>query len=165
MRTLSPRTLSELREHLIAFGPETAPNGAKLTRWLAEINRALAPKRSAAPARKARAAKKAVRGAALQDVRSQVMDRADGACECCGGQPVLPLELDHFFGGSKRRSMEAFESCWALCRFCHHQKTNNNPSAAYWLRDFVHHCRKHGFLEIEVAASARLEALRLQGRA
>ena len=166
MRALSPRTLSELREHLIAFGAETAASGAKLTRWLAEINRALTPKRSAAPAKKLRAAKKATRKEKTANVRFLVMERAGFRCESCGvSLPLGGLELDHVFGGANRRALETPETCMALCHACHVSKTRNSPDAAYWLRAFIRHCKKHGYLHAEMLAEKRLGALEIQGRA
>jgi len=80
------------------------------------------------------------------DVRAAVLRRAldSGAlCECGCGEDLATFggEVDHFFGKARD---ESAESCWVLTRDCHYQKTNNIPSAAWWLKSFIRHQRKHG---------------------
>lgn len=91
------------------------------------------PKSSAVKKREARNRSKAKDTKAI---RAAVMERADGRCEHCGWafQSFNPGELDHAFG---RARAESVETCWALCRDCHRQKTNNDPSAAHWLEAFA----------------------------
>lgn len=72
------------------------------------------------------------------------MARAGNVCECgCGHRG--PLDLDHYFGGSKKRSMESVETCWALTGACHSQKSDNYPSAAVWAERFAAHCKRHNY--------------------
>lgn len=92
------------------------------------------------------------------EIREKVMARAGWACEACEQPVILPLEMDHFFGGSLRRVMEAVETCWGLCRRCHRNKTDNLPSRAYWLERFIEHTRKFGYVDAAALASAKLEA-------
>lgn len=71
--------------------------------------------------------------------KSHLLARAHGRCECgCGRALGDYAELDHFFGRAKADENEFL--CWILHRDCHHAKTNNSPSAAYWFARFIAHC-------------------------
>lgn len=109
--------------------------------------------------------KKATKREQRADVRAQVMARAGGQCEgrhmtangrCLWHCAGAPLELDHFFG---RGRVESAETCWALCSSCHHVKTRNYPSSAYWLERFIAHAERHGYHTEAERARARLEGI------
>lgn len=100
------------------------------------------------------------------DIRSAVLARAAGVCECgCGDPLVLSFdgvaELDHFFG--RARVPEAVSNCWALRRNCHGEKTDNRPSAASWLQKFIAHANRHGYENEAGRAWTRLAVLRQKG--
>lgn len=127
---------------------------------IVELRKALAVK----PAVKARRAEKAEKRATRKDdterVREAVCTRADGLCESCR-DPLTeadPGELDHFFGRGKVQQRP--ENCWLLHRGCHRKKTNNEPSAAWWLEQFIQHCDRYGFTAEAWNANARLQALK-----
>lgn len=84
--------------------------------------------------------------------------RSRGCCEACGTSfgVGMPAELDHFWG--RVRVAQSDENCWLLCWLCHRQKTNNTPSAAHWLRAFVAHAERYGFIAEAAKARARLES-------
>jgi 5-methylcytosine-specific restriction endonuclease McrA len=107
-------------------------------------------------------ASKSKRRAKTSDVRDQVMARADGCCENCEME-YTDLEMDHFFGGSLRRVMERLETCWALCRRCHHLKTINAPGRAAWLKRFIEHAKLHGYSDEASLAEGKLESACLRG--
>jgi 5-methylcytosine-specific restriction endonuclease McrA len=111
-----------------------------------------------------RVVKRATKKAKRQGVRALVMARAEGRCEHCDAAETnfSPLELDHFFG--KARS-ESAETCWALCRQCHRNKTDNTPSAASWLMAFITHAGFSGFTDARNMAVRRLNAMELVARA
>jgi 5-methylcytosine-specific restriction endonuclease McrA len=82
------------------------------------------------------------------EIRTAVMQRAQGRCEGCGRVcSVFDLQMDHFFGGSgRRRQQQSVETCWALGRLCcHPDKTDNKPNAAHWRAKWREHCRTHGY--------------------
>ena len=123
------------------------------------INRALTPKRSLAPAAKRRASKAETRKEEMQQLRSAVVERAGDDCEACQlpFREENPGELDHWFGGSGRRLVaQSFETCWLIHHSCHSDRTNNRPDAAYWIRRFTAHCRRHGYETTAVMAERRL---------
>lgn len=102
---------------------------------------------------------------AFRTIRAAVCKRAEGACEHCGAWVGLngeTGEADHFEGRSAGRPQESVENVWLLCggvtkpNGCHFQRTNNNPSAAYWLEKFIGHCIKHGFTSEQLRAEDRL---------
>ncbi len=100
--------------------------------------------------------------AATKKLRAAVCRRADGACEHCGqwvGLNGEGGELDHFHS---RRVEESLETCWLLCVACDSRKTENKPSATYWLGAFIEHCGKYGFAISR--AEARLQSLAAKGR-
>jgi 5-methylcytosine-specific restriction endonuclease McrA len=106
-------------------------------------------------------ARKRARKTKTADVREQVMKRADDTCESCG-MGALHLEMDHFFGGSLKRILERLETCWVLCRMCHHLKTNNSPDRAHWLKRFIEHATRHDYAAEADIALGKLEALWLR---
>lgn len=75
--------------------------------------------------------------------RKMLESRAAGRCENCGRSftDFEPSEADHFFG--RGRVPETLGTVWMLDRHCHRQKTDNYPSAAYWLRAFLAHCERY----------------------
>lgn len=78
-------------------------------------------------------------------VREAVMKRAGGFCECCATPATAfnPLELDHFRGGSLKRSRESVAGCWALVRNHHRDKTVNRPDAEHWRALFRMHLKRN----------------------
>lgn len=91
-------------------------------------------------------------------VRAAVFARAEGVCECgCGksldNAPEATGELDHFFG----RDSETVETCWALRRDHHREKTDGFPSAGYWCLLFLAHCRRHRLFDAAEQAQKKLE--------
>lgn len=89
-----------------------------------------------------------------------IVARANGRCECCG-DPVPPGELDHFFGRAKVQ--ESIENCWLLTPACHYAKTRNHPSARAWLRKFLAHAERHGYLEAQIRAESKDAWLKAKG--
>lgn len=102
----------------------------------------------------AKKSKRATRAQTIAEIRRTVMARAHGRCEC-GCRRRGPLELDHVFGGSKKRSLESVETCWALLHEHHDDKTNNRPSAAFWAEKFRAHCLRQGYALPELPKKAR----------
>lgn len=122
-----------------------------------ELRRALQP-RKRRPADPRKTAKRESAKEKRSAVRDAVMSRANGYCEVCRIHSACPLELDHFFG---RARAESVDTCWAVCRWCHHKKTNNSPSAQHWLRAFIEWSGRYGFHESAAKAQARLDAIQL----
>lgn len=90
-------------------------------------------------------------------VRRAVFARAEDRCEAIGTSQRCPQraeELDHFF--SRAKAEETAATCWALCRTCHHEKTNNRPSASFWLGSFIKHAERHGYTAEAERAANRL---------
>lgn len=92
-------------------------------------------------------------------IRAEVMMR-DLTCQAagflglrCSGAP----EFDHFFG--RGRVPETKETCWLLCTRHHRLKTDNEPNRAAWLRLFLAHAARHGYL---YAARLARKALALE---
>ena len=70
--------------------------------------------------------------------------RARGKCECCGeplGFGFAAPTVDHFLGRAKAEETEFL--CWVLRADHHRAKTDNSPSAAYWIDKFLKHCSKY----------------------
>lgn len=99
--------------------------------------------------------------AQTREIREAVFERADGICEGCHDENAHAM--DHHFGRGKEPQSVA--NCWALCAECDFRKTNNTPSAAWWLETFIAHCEKHGYVAEAEKAAAKLEVLRAKGRA
>lgn len=160
MPTLSRRTLLELRALVAAV--DTREGGR--SELLLTIETALKPKRSLAPARKRREAKKKTHREEIGAIREAVLQRAKGVCEACNNT-CGDLEVDHFFGGSRRRSLQSETTCWALCPGCHREKTRNVPNASHWLTIFTIHASGYRYERAATLARQRNDALRIQGRA
>lgn len=94
-----------------------------------------------------KAAKKAEHNARTAEIRAACLKRSDGKCEHCS-LSYVPLDMDHFLGGSQRRSRQSVASCWMLCGGrggCHANKTRNTPSVAYWNAAFRRHAIRHDY--------------------
>jgi hypothetical protein len=116
-------------------------------------------KQKATQKRKAGAAQAA--GARSAEIRREVMKRANGICEACFDKPYLPMHLDHWLSGvGRRRAKASVATCWALCRTCHENRTENWPSAAAWNVRFATHCSDHGY-----PFTPHVEHAQLPGRA
>jgi len=95
-------------------------------------------------------------------IYAAVAARAGRLCECgCGeafgGGMASRATLDHFRG---RKNAESVESCWFL-RWDHHEaKGSSRPDAATWVRKFIAHCGKHGYVAEKEKALTRLEVLK-----
>ena len=99
--------------------------------------------------------------AQTREIREAVFERAGGLCEAC--EFSRSLSMDHYFGRGKEPQSVA--NCWALCLKCDREKTENKPSASYWLANFIAHCEKHGYVAEAEKAAAKLEVLKAKGRA
>jgi 5-methylcytosine-specific restriction endonuclease McrA len=149
---ISAKAARSAYEHL----DPASPAAKELKAALAHASRASATRRTL---RKPKEAKRKAKREARGEVRAAVMDRAHGRCECCGSGDGL-LELEHFFG---RARAESLETCWALCRACHRSKTDNDPSAAWWLKRFARHCEHYRYSEAEARARKRLAFVEARG--
>lgn len=93
--------------------------------------------------------KAAARSTSWREVKRIVFARADGYCEnpdCPCPRIRQPLEADHYLGGRGRRvALQGHETVWALCRFCHANKTNNFPGRDAWEKRFRQHCNKYRY--------------------
>ena len=68
--------------------------------------------------------------------------RAQGRCECGCSRSLGDFgEADHFLG--RKHAAETEFLVWIIHRSCHHEKTNNRPSAAHLIGLFVLHCRRY----------------------
>lgn len=97
-------------------------------------------------------------------IRSQVMVRAAGRCECgCGRALDETAQMDHAFGRAK--APQSIENCWALTLRCHADKTSNRPSAHHWLEKFIRHARGLGpdYDGVAVRAENKIAVLRAKG--
>jgi hypothetical protein len=98
--------------------------------------------------------------AALKRIRAACARRAEGYCECqCGrwiGEAGELAHADHAFGRGAGRPAESVETVWLLTPEHDADKTNNRPSAAYWLEKFAAHCDLHGYVESAELARSRL---------
>jgi len=125
-----------------------------------ELRAAIAKaQRSSATRKKLRQPKESKRSAKRKEttsVREAVLKRAGGRCEVCqhGLTEFSPAEMDHFFGRGK--AAQSVSSCWALCRYCHRSKTDNHPTAGYWLERFAAHCDFYGYAAEAERARSRL---------
>lgn len=131
----------------------------ELKQALAKATRASSTRRELA---KPREAKRKTKREATKDVRAEVLKRAGGFCEACGapGTDLAPLEMDHFFS---RRNSESVGSCWMLCRQHHREKTDNAPSATYWLCLFFQHATTRGYWVEAKQAERRMAFLDARG--
>lgn len=152
----SARALLESMENSrYVHGPADVRAIDELRAALAKLSRSRPRKASA---QKAKTAKRKTKREETQSVRGAVVARAGNQCEACGAQPVpgSPLTLDHFFG--RARAPQTAANCWLLCWSCHQQKTDNAPTATYWLEVFAGHAQHHGFWDEASKANAALES-------
>jgi hypothetical protein len=83
-----------------------------------------------------------------KEIRAAVMERADNKCEVCRNSftPYFPGQLDHWLSGSGRRQpRQSVATTWALCRYCHQDRTLNIPSVGWWNDRFDLHCAIYGY--------------------
>lgn len=89
--------------------------------------------------------------------------RSGGRCEnpfCQGGGlgKHNRLTLDHFIG---RANAETVETCWLICQACHDLRTDENPTAIWWLNAFLQHIARFITQSAAYAAvAAEAEGLR-----
>lgn len=146
---IPPKLVRETIGHLRMEADETGSYGALRLAEKWEHYARPAPKKTLPGLSKsvAKRLKVQTRKEKTSAVREAVMKRAAGFCEGCGSAPTAfnPLELDHFRGGSLKRSRESVAGCWALGRLCcHRPKTLNRPNAEYWRAHFrMHLTRNH----------------------
>lgn len=140
-------------------------NGPKL-RALAEVSETV-EKHERSTSRRATASRpsEAARATKREEtaaIRSACVIRSGGKCEVCGTiGGHHRLELDHFFGRGK--VPQSTRNCWMLCELCHHQKTNNKPTAAVWLTHFIAHAEKYGYAKEAATAKSRLAFVLARG--
>lgn len=157
---ISKRTLKAVLD----FCESGGRNGVQVSiASIHEMRRALKPKKSVKASRVRRETKRLTKREETAEIRKAVMRRAEFQCECCGAvaTSLMPLELDHFWGRGKAQQTEC--NCWALCHHCHHDKTNNAPSAAHWLREFAMHAQKYGLSVERQTAIRRLAFVETRG--
>ena len=77
------------------------------------------------------------------DLRLQIVTRSGLRCECGCKRAAVRGEMDHFFGRAKAE--ETLATLWWLRVECHHEKTENKPSRAFWLLKFIAHCGRHDY--------------------
>lgn len=157
MKALSRRTLLETRDVLVA----AEDHGINIGGLVEAIDAVLRPSPKKKAAKKAntwlKKAKRLTKNAETSEKYRQVEARADGRCECgCGlvFTSMHPPELDHFWGRGK--GPQSASNTWMLTSLCHKAKTSNRPSAAYWLRLFIHHATKHNYVNEIARAGNRL---------
>jgi len=148
---ISKRACRDLLAHVRSVTRYAGNVATNLLRAQAELERAV-ERKAPSPSKKARESKREAKRDRTAAVRELVMHRARGQCEFCTATSAA-LELDHFAG---RARSESVESCWALCFSCHRAKTNNAPSAAYWLERFISHCERLGNWGEAARARSRL---------
>lgn len=99
--------------------------------------------------------------APFKKLRAECAKRAGGYCEAdCGkwiGEDGSLAHADHFFGRGAGRNSETLETVWLLCPEDDLHKTENRPSASYWLGKYVLHCQRHGYAAEAERAEARLD--------
>jgi 5-methylcytosine-specific restriction endonuclease McrA len=141
-------------------------NGAYGREW-AELRSAIDRCTRVRPGlKKAKATREKKKREKAKDTKSIVAEcavRSPDVCECgCGVvfTPAAHAQLDHFFG--RVRAKQSAQNCWRLRPECHRAKTNNQPSAAYWLQKFVKHAEKHGYGEEFRMAARRLRSIEIQ---
>jgi hypothetical protein len=95
---------------------------------------------------------KALRAARTAAIRAEVMERADGKCELCGGPGAL--EMHHLERGSgRRREHQTIGNCMGICGFCH-REYHREPSQFYSVIESW--AAEHGYPKPR--ALARIEA-------
>jgi hypothetical protein len=70
--------------------------------------------------------------------------------------------VDHFFGRAKADELEF--TCWVLRADHHEAKTQNKPTADFWLLKFIGHCGRYrmngnGYATAALAAEKKREWL------
>ena len=155
---LSRRSAEALLAYLPAYLPKDASRLAgPLARAIAELEAALR-KRKPSPSRKAKAAKRSRAMVTPESLRRQLGHRANLVCECgCGRHFNGTQTVDHFFG---RARAESLETCWLIRSDCHQDKSENRPSAAYWLERFRAHAIRHSYWAEAARAGRRLDYVR-----
>lgn len=145
MPALSRPVLQQLRARLLGRATKLSTEAL-----VAALDRALHLRRGVKEAREARRERHQESVAETRDVRVLVAARAGGHCECCGLSLARFVgawdgSMDHFFGGSARKSLESVETCWMLCWACERAKTRNHPNAEHWCLEFREHAVKYGY--------------------
>lgn len=138
---MSPRVSLSLRSarHAHDCMDPRAPAAIELERAISKAERSSSTRLKL---KQPKAEKRALKRDETITIREAVMCRAHYRCERCD---VIgrTLQLDHFFGRGK--VVQTVENCWALCWLCHKWKTQNTPTAVFWLRTFAKHCDKFGY--------------------
>lgn len=145
---------------MLQAGPSTPFLISDMERVADELRRALEPRPKSSQAKRTEKKRRA-KSASTKEIRAAVMERAGDKCEACrvGFCGMDHAELDHFWG--KGKTPQTIENCWAIHHTCHRDKTNNHPSAVWWLNQFVAYSIRYGYAAEEAKAKARLDALRL----
>lgn len=151
--TASVRISAKLAREALRTLDGSACDAASVNRLADEIRRQLKPKASRKLARQRREMKRAMKAEETRVIREAVFARAEGKCEHCGWRESL--QLDHFFGRGK--VPQCIQNCIALCLRCHRDKTNNVPSAAFWLEEFIGHADSYGYSAEAARARNRLQ--------
>jgi hypothetical protein len=142
MRALSPKVLKTIRSLLLETVRDQ--DGRLLVQSVEAIDRALSVRKGSTQRRAAKREKKKTKRDETAAIREAVLERAGDQCEFIypSGDRCSHFaeEMDHFFS---RRNGQSVSSCWGLCGAHHRLKTDNSPSAAYWLESFIDHCQVH----------------------
>lgn len=154
---MSPARISLPVRHakvLLGEFDDIAGRDTELVRAVEALREAIQPspkKRAVRRAVKAaKQSKRETKNAETAAIRRAVFARAEGRCELC--RINLPSEMHHAFG--RVRVAQSERNCLALCRSCHHDLTENDPSAFYWWSKVRTHFRFHG-LDAEAAEAER----------
>ncbi len=97
-------------------------------------------------------------------VYAAVSARENGRCACGCGQRISPGHADHFFGRAKAEETEF--NVWLLHPLCDLRKTQNKPTAGYWLRLCSEHGGRHvgdGHGEAALEAQKKLDWMLAKG--
>lgn len=175
-------SMKAARQFLDAWSHPTAPWQRELDALIAELRRAMEPKRKPrkplglfAGVRKmpgsvlvAPLPSKAQKRVHRASIREAVFKRSevDGVPRCegplffnredpdrCGNRPT---QLAHAFGRGKGRRPECLENCMALCDVCAYQETNNIPDAGFWWNFRAEFFERNGYTAEARAARDRL---------
>ncbi len=96
-------------------------------------------------------------------IRATVVERAGGNCEACGKSLGPESERGHFDHFFSRRNSEEVETGWLICPPCDEARTQNRPSATYWLAAFALHALKHGYADANFWALSKISVLAVRG--
>lgn len=137
------RRLREILENVVAGGGEDAKAAADILGALYRRKPAKALLGGTTIAQR-REVKRERHREDTSQIRARCVARANGCCEACGNRftAANPAEMDHWLGGSRRRSHQSYETCWMLCATCHRGRTNHRPSAVYWNEIREAFCRR-----------------------